>query len=400
MEALLRQGLQALQVRDIPKAQDFLERAVERAPDEARAWMGLAQIYRLLNLHTQASRHAEEAARRGAESPRIQRALAMFHRDYANWAQAARWQERFAQSELADEEAPLEAVSYYLQANMPLQAVATGKAGLQRGESPALHNAVGKAYAMAGQASEGLRHLQQAVASQPYEEAYHYDVGYFHLRQLDFEAAREAFLAGRKYFDKSPAIELGLGIAAYGQRRFPDAVEHFLRAAALAPAMQQPHAFLGRLLQHAKDRLGEVEERMRTFHEHHSEDHFGPFLYAQVRLAKLGSRRDPEVLEAVEALLLESIERREDFWESHYELGAVAEKKRDFEAAEQHFRRAAELNPEVSKPHYRLARVYQRLGKLSEAKRERTLHRQITERERRAMQSSGLPADLVPLAGR
>ena len=80
-------------------------------------------------------------------------------------------------------------------------------------------------------------------------------------------------------------------------------------------------------------------------------------------------------------------------------LTPLLEKKRDFRAAEEEFRRAVALNPDASKPHYRLARVYQRLGKSKEAKRERSLHQKTTERERRARQSGTLPGELLQPLG-
>ncbi len=398
-DALLRQGLVALQARDLATAQHYLERTVERAPNEARARIGLAQTYHMLNLHAQASRHAAEAARLGRDDPLIQHALAMFYTDYSNWAEAAEWEERFARQSQGDPAAYLRAISLYLQAGLPRRAAEVGRSALELGNSAELHNVLGKAYAMADQPEDGLRHLRLAVEAGPYEESMHYDLGYFHLYRQDFDAAADAFLAGRKYFDKSANLEIGLGIAAYGQRRFKEAVDRFLRAADLAPAMEQPHAFLGRLLQHASDRFDEVTERMHRFHTEHSKNHFGPFLYGQALLAEMGPRRDAEAISGIEALLRESIERKEDFWGSHYELGVLLERKRDFPAAEQHLQRAAELNPNSSKPHYRLARVYQRLGKAKEAKRERELHKEITERERQAMRASGRPKGLAGLGG-
>ena len=398
-EALIRQGLIALQSRDIPKAQEYLERAVEQAPAEARAWIGLAQIHRILNLHAQARRHAAEAARLGKDNPLIQHALAMFHTEYGSWAEAANWEEKYARGSDGGQDAYLRAISLYLQADMPLQASKLGEAALELGGSGELHNALGKAFTIANRPVEGLRHLELAVDALPYEESVHYDLGYFHLRQQDFNAAKQAFLVGRKYFDKSAAMEIGLGIAAYGQRRFQHALDHFLRAATLAPEMEQPHAFLGRMLQHASERIEEVEERMRVFYMQHSDDHFGPFLYGRVLLAKLGARRHSASISNIESLLRESIERNEDFWESHYELGVLLEKKRDFRAAEEHLERAVELNPDSSKPHYRLARVYQRLGKSREAKRQRELHKRTAGRERQAIQVGGLPPELAPAGG-
>lgn len=393
-EALIQRGLRALQQRDIPAAQGFLESALEMSPKEARAWIALAQVYRILNLHEQARHHVEQAARFGKDDPVIQHALAMFYSDYGNWAEAAMWEERFARSERGDQDAFLRTVSLYLQADMPLKATEVGSIALEKGASPELHNSLGKAFTMAGQPEAGLRHLRLAVEADPYEESLHYDLGHFYLRQLDFEAATQAFLAGREYFDKSTAIELGLGIAAYGQRSFGKAVNHFLRASELSPGMEQPHAFLGRLLQHAGDRIEEVTERMHRFHQQQPENHLSPFLYGQVLLSRIGARNDPEALQTAEDLLRESIQRKDDFWESHYELGVLLEKKREFNEAETHLMRAVELNPDSSKPHYRLARVYQRLGKSKDARRERELHKTIAEKERKMMQG-GLPPDLA-----
>ena len=145
----------------------------------------------------------------------------MFHTDSGNWAEAAKWEEKFARGGQGNADAYLRTVSLYLQADMPLQAAEVGRSALEHGDSGALHNAPRQSlYDGRGRLEEGLRHLRLAVESQPYEEAFHYDLGFFHLRQQDFAAARTAFLGGRKVFDKSAAIEIGLGIAAYGQREF------------------------------------------------------------------------------------------------------------------------------------------------------------------------------------
>ena len=96
----------------------------------------------------------------------------------------------------------------------------------------------------------------------------------------------------------------------------------------------------------------------------------------------------------IEDLLRESIEREDEFWEAHYELGVLLEKRRDFAQAEEHLRRAADLNPSASKPHYRLARVYQRLGKTREARQEREIHKLVVEREREAMRTGGVAEEL------
>lgn len=398
-DVLVRQGLVALQSRDIPKAREFLERAIEANPDESRAWIALAQAYRFLNLHRDALRHAEEAARLGRDEPIIQHALAMFYTEYGQWAKAAEWEERFAGTERGSVEAAVRTISLYLQADMPLRATEVGRAALERhGGSGPLHSVLGKAYTIANLPEQGLRHLTAAVEAQPYEESMHHDLGYFHLRGLDFRSAEQAFLEGRKYFDKSAALEVGLGIAAFGQRRFQVAVDRFLHSAELAPRMVQPHVLLGALLPHASHRMDDVESRLRAFYEEHSDSHFGPFLYGKVLNTKLGPARDPDRMAGVEALLRESIERNDEFWEAHYELGVLLERKRELPAAQRHLERAADLNPNVSKPRFRLARIYQKLGKAREARREREQHRRLAGQERQALRSNGLPRELAEMA--
>jgi hypothetical protein len=77
--------------------------------------------------------------------------------------------------------------------------------------------------------------------------------------------------------------------------------------------------------------------------------------------------------------LRKSIAVNDDFWESHFELGGVLEARRDFAGAARESRRAAELNPKNPGVHYRLARVYDRLGKTDEAKAEHALHERLTQ---------------------
>ena len=59
----------------------------------------------------------------------------------------------------------------------------------------------------------------------------------------------------------------------------------------------------------------------------------------------------------------------------------MLEAKRDFAGAAREFSRAAELNPKNPGVHYRLARVYDRLGKADEAKAEHALHERLTQEE-------------------
>jgi uncharacterized protein HemY len=86
----------------------------------------------------------------------------------------------------------------------------------------------------------------------------------------------------------------------------------------------------------------------------------------------------------VEALLRKSIALDGKNWESHLELGGVLDKRRAYDEAAKEFQRSIELNPKSSTPHYRLARVYDRLGKKQEAEAERERHAALVAEEEKA----------------
>jgi uncharacterized protein HemY len=111
-------------------------------------------------------------------------------------------------------------------------------------------------------------------------------------------------------------------------------------------------------------------------------------------LAEAGPSATPEALGRAEKWLSESIRLNGKFWESQFELGSLLADRREFNGAEKRLKRSIELNPASSKAHYRLARVYSRLGKTKEAQAERELHARLVEKERQAMRTSpqaGMP---------
>ena len=68
------------------------------------------------------------------------------------------------------------------------------------------------------------------------------------------------------------------------------------------------------------------------------------------------------------------------------------EKRRAYEEASKELLRSIELNPKSSTPHYRLARVYDRLGKKEEAAEERRRHAALVAEEETvaSKQASGM----------
>ncbi|MDQ6663402.1 MAG: tetratricopeptide repeat protein [Acidobacteriota bacterium] len=202
-------------------------------------------------------------------------------------------------------------------------------------------------------------------------EDYYFKLADTCLKRRDFTNALEAVNAGLKFFNKSPQLELAAGVAYYGLRRFPESIDSFLRTIELDPTLEQPYMFLGRMLEQAEDQLPRIRKAFAQFARSAPDNYLSLFLYA-----KSLSLNDPG---QAETLLRKSISRNGRFAESQFELGAVLERQGRFEESASAMRRAIELNPKDPVAHYRLARIYDRLGKPDQATAERELHARLLQ---------------------
>jgi tetratricopeptide (TPR) repeat protein len=229
-------------------------------------------------------------------------------------------------------------------------------------------------YSETGNFDKAILLLQAALRIRPYEESYYFELSQQLLRMQKFEAALATLEAGVKVFDKSAQLELARGVALYGLRRFPGAIDAFLRTIQLAPEVEQPYVFLGRMLDVAEDKMPAITKVLATYAQSQPNSYMSGFLYAKA-LAAGGGNGDQ-----IESLLRKSIALRNDFWESHFELGLALERKRAFDEAAKELERSIELSPTEPVPRYRLARVYDRLGKTAEANQQREIHARLSSR--------------------
>ena len=273
------------------------------------------------------------------------------------------------------------AQTYWKQQQPKLAETAAAKAEPLAAENPAILRGLALYYSEAGQSAKAAGELQAALRLRPYEEAYYFELSQLYLREQKFEAALETLKAGVKLFDKSAQLELARGVALYGLRRFPEAIDSFLRTIQLAPEVPQPYLYLGRMLDQAEGKLPEIAKAFAGYQRANPQSYLGSFLSAKALVLENGESAQ------IEALLRESIAKNGGFWESHFELGLLFEKRRDFAGAAAELEKAIALSPKDPAPHYRLARIYDRLGKKTEAERQRQLHATLSAEERPGMQS-------------
>jgi tetratricopeptide (TPR) repeat protein len=374
-DSLLSDGLLALEGKRYPEARTNLEAAQKLKVDSPQVWLGLAQAYYGLGEKKLARDAAEKVETFSVQDPGILHKLALFHARSGDLLKAAECEERYAAH---DVNGTRPAVLLYLKAGNPARAVAFGEAAIGRVDTAPMHHALGQAYEASGNTAKAVAEMQKAIAMDRYAEEYYFDLAQLMLVHQDFEGAIRTLEPSRRIFAKSAQLELALGVAYYGQRRFGESVDSFLRVIAIAPEVEQPYAFLGRILDQAGDRLPEVEKHFAAYAKATPKNAVSQLLYAKAINANSGDAA------AAEALLRKSIALDGRNWESHMELGIALEKRRVYDEAAKELTRSIELNPKSSSPHYRLARIYDRLGRKQEAASERSRHAALVQEEEAA----------------
>lgn len=379
-EQALAEGLLALGRGDLQAADRNLALATRLDAKSGQAWLGLAEVQAKLGSRAMAEAAAQSAFRVAPQDPKILHGLALLYAESGRPGQAAEMEARYAAVTPLDTDAPRRAADLFLAAGNAARALELAASALHAEDTAKARNVLGKAYEANGQTGRAVIELQEAIKRNEYEESYYFDLANVLLRHQNFEAAIQLLEASRRTFARSAQLELALGVAYYAQRRFTEAVATFLKTISIDASIPQPYVFLGRILEHAAGRMAEVVARFSARAQRNPQDHLAQHLYGKA-LAAQG-----EVVDIAEAALRRSIALKEDFWESHYELGLILEKSGNVEGAAKELERAVALNPTAPVPHYRLARVYDRLGRREEAGQERALHQKLSDREKAAIE--------------
>lgn len=359
-----RKGLVALQNRDLAAAKESLERASQLQPENAKVWVALAQVYLGSKQIEQANAAAKRAESLAANDPVIEHALAIFFSGTGDFVRAAEMERQFAASKSADAGAAARAATLSLQAGQPQQAITWAKAALAKSDSAELHYLLGKAEEAANQPEPALADLRRAVELAPDNESFTFDLGQALLQRGSFADAFSLFGAARTRFPKSAQIELAYGVAAYGQRKFHDAIAAFLQVTRLDPSIEQPYVFMGKILENAEGLMPEVLAAFAAWEKADPGNYLPWFLHAKALDASSG---DPAKSEAE---LRQSIKINPNFWESHLELGIVLMQRQQWQEAATELTKAIALDAKKPVPHFQLARVYKHLGKQEEAQAE------------------------------
>ena len=242
----------------------------------------------------------------------------------------------------------------------------------QPAQTASVHERAGRDLEAGGKLEQAAVEYERAIQLDPHEEQYYFEAGHALLLLQRFDPAVTILERGSKAFPKNAQLALALGVGYYGQRRFADATVAFLRTIDLAPEVEQPYVFLGKMLDQAGDRMPEVLRRFRKWASANPNDARAQFVYAKGLVVSGGDAAEAE------RLLRASIALKGDQWESHYELGILLEQQRKYSDAAVELERSAVINPSQADIHYHLSRVYDRLGEADKAAEQRGLHERLT----------------------
>jgi tetratricopeptide (TPR) repeat protein len=309
----LRAGLIALQRGDLAAARTNLEAASKLAPRDGRVWVALSQTYWRLHEEAEAEDAAGKAAAFAPEDPAVLQSLAIYYSETDQNLKAAQAAAKYSAKVPEKSDAREHAVELYFAAARPL------------------------------------------------------------LDQQKFTEAVVILKEGAARLPRSAQLELALGVADYGLRRFDDAADAFLRTIEIAPEIEQPYTFLGRILDQIPSRLPQVTERFAAYESAHPASAEGYLLHAKALDAQSVS---PEM---ALRLLQKSIAMNAGDASAHFEMGTLLDRLQRFADAAAEFERAAGLAPSDAAAHYRLARDYDRIGKREAAQAEREKHAQLVK---------------------
>lgn len=345
----LQLGIQALGQKDFKVAVQQLELASEASPGDPNIWVLLAQARFGAGDSEAALAAAAKAEDTGKGDADVHHGLAFLYSEFArDYGKAAEFEAQYARARPADKGAWARVAVLYIRANLPEQAIEPAVTALRADPNPGAQTTLEEA---------AFRASQKQMVKQ------------------DFDGAAATLEKARAVLKDNPQLELSYGVALYAQRKFSQAVAQFLRTMDLAPDVEQSYVFAGKILKHAADRLPSLLERFHTYRKRNPESHLG-YLLAAKALTEQGAGADEAL-----ALARQAVAKKPDDAEAHLLIGTLLDNRGDFPEAATALERSVALRKGDAATHYRLARVYLKLGRKDDAARERALYEKFSEDE-------------------
>jgi tetratricopeptide (TPR) repeat protein len=231
---------------------------------------------------------------------------------------------------------------------------------------------LGMSYYGAGMYAKAVPELDRAMAADPHNTQLHHVIAQSCLWSGQPERALREFTWLLREQPDSAATHMLMGEALDALGRDPEAIAEFQAAAASSPKEPDVHFGLGYLFW-KEHRFAEAETEFRG-------ELANDPLHAKAN-AYLGDvllHRDDAV--SARPLLDTAARQDQGIRIVHLDLGIIFAGSKEYGPAERELRQAVRLDPSKADAHYRLAQVYQSLGRTVEAKSERAIVTSLHEK--------------------
>jgi tetratricopeptide (TPR) repeat protein len=247
---------------------------------------------------------------------------------------------------------------------------------LRQRNSGELHNLLGQIDEKDGKFVAAANDYEAAAHLDPSEENM-FAWGSEMLLHRTYEPAITIFQKASELYPKSPRILIGLGLALYSRGIYDKAVNALVAAADLNPEDPRCYLFLSKAYNSSPLQADEVVQRFRRYAELQPNNALAQYYYA-VSLWK-GKRTENSSIDpaSVEALLKKSIALDGTFADARMQLGDFYADEREYEKSIPEYRRALELNPNLSDAHYRLATDLVHTGQKENAQKEFAIYQSL-----------------------
>jgi len=238
---------------------------------------------------------------------------------------------------------------------------------------------LGWSYQKQDQLPEMLKAFEKAINMDPANQTYYIDLGDGLAEKKNYATAIEVAKEAAKRFPSSSGVYSMKGSVELKMYLLTEALKSYSKAVELDP--NNPRAVLGLAL--TQWNMDRSDDAARTFEEgarKFPRDGFFLLKYALFLLNAPGER-DAAQVARVRNLLKKSEELDGSMAETHFQLGNLAMRENNYDEAVDELQTAAKLEPDLSKAHLALARVYRRAGRTEEAEKETGLHRKLKASE-------------------
>jgi tetratricopeptide (TPR) repeat protein len=253
-------------------------------------------------------------------------------------------------------------------------------------ETADLHRLLGELNERLGDPLEAVREYERAARMDPSEQNY-FEWGAELLLHKADQPAVEVFTKGSRMHPESARMLAGLGAALYASGSFEDAARRICEASDLNPEDSAPYLLLGKMQKSATALLPCSEEKLSRFVRKQPGNAWANYYYGLTLWKRDRGSENSAGLQQAEALLGKAASIDPKFGVAYLQLGILHSGRGGFEQAIRDYKRAIEVNPQLSEPHYRLGLAYRRTGEESKAEQEFRVYEQMERAETAAMDS-------------